>query len=128
MLIRFDRRDFDPRPLLESLAGRENVALDSDAPRFTRNGSAIRCTLRYSAALDPNEMTRRLSASGRRTCGVTWAAHRGFLMRLFDTFPEAVVVSALATYRGKADFLAKYPATANHNAGSRMHPVRFADL
>jgi hypothetical protein len=49
-------------------------------------------------------------------------------MRLFDAFPDAIVVSAIATYRGKQDFLDSHGATYNHNAGSRIAPARFGEL
>ncbi len=128
MYIRFNRRDYDPRELLDNLAFHEKCETLQGGLKHTRNGSSIRVRLIYSKALDPAETTRRRSASGRKTVGVTWGVHRGFLMRLFGTFPDAVVRSNLATYRGKDDFLAKHYATYDHNAGTRYNPVRFGDL
>lgn len=114
---------------LECFAAAEQTRLEVSCVTPRRSGSIeVRCVLRYDDDLDPRELTRRKSASGRRTVGVTWAAHRGFMMRLFDAFPDAVIVSAIATYRGKQDFLARHGATYNHNAGSRVDSVKFGAL
>ncbi len=84
--------------------------------------------LEFDRVADPCEHTRRKSASGRRTTGVTWEACRRVLADLFDRYPDVTVKTAIITYRGKADFEAKYAATYHHNAGNRYNPVAFGTL
>lgn len=70
----------------------------------------------------------RKSASGRRLHSASWEAHRAFLAEFFARYPGATVRSALANYRGKAEFERLHGATYHHNAGSTMHPVEFGEL
>lgn len=69
-----------------------------------RMTNRYRIVLRYDITRDPQELTRRMSPSGRLTVGVTWSTHRDFLALLFTEFPEAVVVTSIATYRGAENF------------------------
>lgn len=65
----------------------------------------------------------RQAGSGRHMRKASWQAHREVLRALFNTDPDAIVQSALATYRGRADFLANFEATGLHNCGSRSAPI-----
>jgi hypothetical protein len=90
--------------------------------------SSVRVKLEFHRALDPHETTRRLSASGRKTCGVKWHVHKAFLEALFAAYPDLTVKTALVTYKGKASFDRDHGATYHHNGGSMMHPVSFGEL
>jgi hypothetical protein len=59
----------------------------------------------------------RRTATGRRTTGASWDAHRVFLDVLFALRPNARVRTSLATYKGAADYIACHRATY-------CHPVR----
>lgn len=50
---------------------------------------------------------------------VCWHGHRDYLRALFQLVPDAEVKTAMATYRGRADFEAKYQET-----GESSHPFR----
>lgn len=54
----------------------------------------------------------------RKVHAVCWHGYKEFLTHLFELSPDAVVTTALATYRGREDFLAKFPDTANHSVNS----------
>ncbi len=68
------------------------------------------------------------SASGRRTVSACWCAHRAVMRVIFDRFPNARLVSAIATYNGKADFDQKHIDTRYHNVGSIMYPATMGEL
>lgn len=70
----------------------------------------------------------RRSWSGRRGPWACWHAFRDVLAEVFDRDPDATVTTAFATYRGKADFLAKYPWTDHHNVESFESTVHFSEL
>lgn len=62
------------------------------------------------------------SASGRRTASACWHVHRDFMVALFDLAPNARLKTALADYRGRDDFNAKFEKTGEVSAGSIMAP------
>lgn len=62
------------------------------------------------------------AASGRRTASACWHVHRDFMVALFDLAPNTRLKTALADYRGRDDFNAKFEGTGNRNAGSAMEP------
>jgi hypothetical protein len=64
----------------------------------------------------------------RRTVVACWHAHADIMLELFERFPRATLRSALSTYRGRDDFLAKSEDTYWRNVGSLMSPVSFGDL
>ena len=49
------------------------------------------------------------------------------MIALFDLDENAKIETGIATYRGKADFYEKYPATADHNVGSWAFPASIAE-
>lgn len=100
--------------------GNLKLADDRNIPRGVQ--FVLRCH-------DSHKYGARLSSSGRRhTPSASWEAHRDFFREVYKINPEAVIVTALATYRGSADFEVKFPATADHQVGSRMEPVSFREL
>lgn len=58
-----------------------------------------------------------MNGNGRRVSAVCWHGHRDVMMRLFDRHPEARLKTALADYRGREDFLAKYRDTFGRGNG-----------
>lgn len=70
----------------------------------------------------------RLSGSGRHTPSASWEAHRDVFRAVFRRNPNAVIQTAVATYRGSDDFEATFPATANYPTGSRMFPTTIREL
>jgi len=62
---------------------------------------------------------RRLSSRDGRTVpgAVCWHGHRDFMRALFARCPEAVIISALATYRGADDFERTHRASAEGDTG-----------
>jgi hypothetical protein len=71
---------------------------------------------------------QRTNASGfnpeRRVHAVCWHGWRDFMLALYKHDPDARIKTAIADYRGRDDFLEKYPRTANLNIGSMMYPMQ----
>ena len=84
----------------------------------------VRFTLDVASSFAPGART---SASGRHMPKASWQAHRDVISAIFDADPEAVLQTALATYKGRDDFLARFEATGDTNCGSQMHPVAIRD-
>lgn len=61
----------------------------------------------------------------RRVNAVCWHGHRDFLRALFALDPDAVVITAVARYRGANHFEGIYRDTWSHNVGSRMCPIPY---
>ena len=65
----------------------------------------------------------RRSHSGRRVAAACWHAHRDVMRAIFETAPDAILVTALARYEGAADFADKFEATGDTNIGSAFNPL-----
>jgi len=91
----------------------------------TANGYGFRG--RIIAVSSKGEGARR-SASGRRGPWACWHAYGRVMREVMRTYPHAVITSAFARYEGEANFLTKYPRTADYNIGSRAFPVCAADV
>lgn len=63
----------------------------------------------------------------RRTTGACWHSHWDVLAELFRRFPQARVVTALATYTGQT-FHDAALATRDRNVGSMMDPVTISSM
>lgn len=99
-----------------------NVELrDISAPGPTR----VRFTLRTRFSDGPGA---RRAASGRRTIGTDWEAHREIMARMFELWPDMHLHTALIDYRGKRDFELKFPLTYHKNVGSLARPAKFGTL
>lgn len=61
--------------------------------------------------------------SGRRGTAACWHAYRDVLTELFNRFPNAVVRTAMAHYKGQDGFNENYPDTAYINVGSAFQPM-----
>lgn len=88
-------------------------------------GRSMRFTIRVKSGHGPG--AKRSAGSGRRTASACWHLHRDFMVALFDQAPDARLKTALADYRGRDDFLSKFPSTGEVNAGSIMHPGQLQD-
>lgn len=64
----------------------------------------------------------RVAHSGRHMRKASWEAHRDVMRALFRLDPDAVIRTALATYRGADDFERQYERTGNKNVGSQARP------
>jgi hypothetical protein len=62
-------------------------------------------------------------SEGRKVFAVCWHGHRDFMAKVFARYPDARIQTAIADYRGIADFDGKYIDTAHKNVGSIMYPV-----
>lgn len=83
---------------------------------ISRDGRALRFRLRLdtdSRREDGSLLYQRVSQSrgGRRVASVCWHGHRDFMARIFGTNPDARIKTALADYRGVADFIRTYATT-----------------
>jgi hypothetical protein len=96
----------------------------------------------YSFGLRPDKSTRngegdylyqRVSSNimfseGRRVFAVCWHGHRDFMQEVFRRDPDARIKTAMADYRGAADFEAKYHETAYWQVGAPIAPVFAAEV
>jgi hypothetical protein len=99
-----------------------NVIVHPDAHETSRG-----LTARLAVAASRGPGARR-SASGRHGPWACWHAYRDVLRFLFQCYPDAVVRTAMATYKGLDGFNEAYPATANRNVGSLMEPAYMPEL
>jgi|SRR5215831_2313280 len=58
---------------------------------------------------------------GKRLPYVTWEGHREFMRIIFRDYPEARIKTAIADYRGRADFWQKHPETRGAFEGRPIH-------
>ena len=65
--------------------------------------------------------------AGRRVHAVCWHGFRDFFRACFAYKPDAVFRTALATWKGAADFEARFEETAYKNIGPAIAPVAIAD-
>ena len=65
----------------------------------------------------------RRSHSGRRVAAACWHAHRDVMRAMFESYPEALLVTALARYEGRVGFERDFPATGDTNIGSMAAPL-----
>lgn len=71
----------------------------------------------------------RTTGNRRRTPGsVCWHGHRDFMRALFAMAPDAVLVTAFATYKGREHFESSHWETGDRNVGSQMDPVTISEL
>lgn len=71
---------------------------------------------------DSSGQGSRRSSSGRRGPYACWHVFRDVLFAIFEAYPDAVVSTSVARYKGRTDFLDTYPGTRNHPVGSRAVP------
>lgn len=105
-----------------------NVEIHQDAKPLTqgvRGPNGFRGRIRVKSS---REAGARRSWSGRRTVSACWHVHRDIMVEVFNLNPSARISTSLADYRGREDFLNKYPGTAHHNIGSMMTPAYMPEL
>lgn len=101
-----------------------NIRIENLVP-LNRLGTRWRIKL---GVKDSRAVGGRRSASGRRVAALCWHGFRDVLGCLFTIAPDAVVKTAMSTYRGEADFWASFPETYYSNAGSAFEPAFYGDL
>lgn len=119
--VTFDRMQSIVRTVSADYAG--NIKLHADAKPLGKSGFRGRITTHTS----DGPGTRR-SWSGMRGRWACWHAYRDVMMEVFEENPDATIVTALETYRGRDDFMSKYPATKYKNIGSMMSPAYMPEL
>jgi hypothetical protein len=67
------------------------------------------------------------SPSGRKVSAACWHAHRDIMQVIFNSNPDALLVTALARYDGKQDFEYSFPTTGETNIGSMYEPFYMQD-
>lgn len=82
---------------------------------ITKDGRALRIRLSVDAT-KPRDAEgllpfQRRGQGGRRLPSVSWEGHREFMRIVFRDHPEARIKSAVADYKGRADFWQKHPST-----------------
>lgn len=100
-----------------------NVIVHPDSHKVSNNRIRARLTVKSSY-----EHGARMSWSGRHIRAASWHAYRDVLAELFDRYPDAIVRTAMATYKGAEGFAENYPETAYKNVGSIMSPVTMPEL
>lgn len=88
-------------------------------------GNAVTFTLRVRSSRGKGH---RFSTSGRRMVSACWHAHRDVMIVLFNQHPDMKLVSALATYNGRSEFMREFPDTYYKQVGSVYDPVEFGSL
>ena len=89
-----------------------NLRFEETRSEQTRRGWTVLGVLRVR---DSGRTGARLAAS--------WEAHRDVMWGLFDLNPEGRIVTSIADYRGREDFVSKYRATRDRRVGSGVRSV-----
>jgi len=92
-----------------------NLRFEETRSEQTRRGWTVLGVLRVR---DSGRTGARLGPSGRRSVAASWEAHRDVMWGLFDLNPEGRIVTSIADYRGREDFVSKYRATRDRRVGS----------
>lgn len=66
-------------------------------------------------------------SAGRRVNAVCWHGFAAFFKAIYAETPDATFRTALATYKGSADFEARHPETGHRNIGSQAFPCAMVD-
>lgn len=97
-----------------------NIVAESSQVGVTRS------RVRLNAA-DSRKIGARRSFSGRHGRWSCWHAFRDVFAAWLMVDPNATIRTGVATYRGRDDFLAKFPETGNRNIGSLIEPLLITD-
>lgn len=98
----------------------ENIIFNREPERI---GNFLHFTLRVVSS---KGAFAKVSVSGRRSVALCWHGHRDVMRVIFDRYPKALLVTAMARYDGREGFESEYPATGQQNAGSAFNPMPFA--
>lgn len=112
---------------LQTALARTNALYDGNL-RITDDKLVGRCLQFRLAAIDSRKYGARKSASGRHMPAASWEAFRDLFREVYKINPEAVIYTALATYRGSAHFEEIFPETGRRNVGGVMNPVTMPAL
>ena len=97
----------------------------ADNIKFKSLAQASRNAINFTLTVcDSSAQGSRRSNKGRRIAAACWHAHRDVMSAIFSQYPDARLKSALADYRGAADFLDTFEATGETNIGSIAQPMR----
>lgn len=90
------------------------LALDSSVPK---RGNAGYKYQRISSS------SRAWTGKDRKVAAVCWHGHRDFMRAVFALDPNARFKTAIADWKGSADFEDRFAQTAYNNVGSMMYPM-----
>jgi hypothetical protein len=110
----------------DSYGNNVTVHQDGHSLPAQRNGTQ-QCVARL-AVYDSRGPGSRTAASGRHGPYACWHAYRSVLAKVFTRYPDAVIRTRMATYRGMRGFVDNYPQTAHVNIGSAINPVTMSEL
>lgn len=101
---------------------RHRVKVNSLPPETAYTASGRRKT---GAAGDApyQRISPSLHNHGRRVHAVCWHGFRDFFRLCFMIAPDAVMATAMDTWRGSADFENRYRESGRRNVGSMIAPV-----
>lgn len=99
--------------------------------RCDPEGRGFRVTLRVKSS--KGDYHRRAANNpftgkrGRRLVAACYHGHYAFMERLFDLAPEAIIRSAMATFKGVEDFEEKAEEVECRNVGAPIYPTYYGD-
>jgi len=102
----------------------DNIRVHADAAPIGKGGYGYRGRI---IGRSSDGAGTRTSATGRRGPWACWHAYGHVMRAILETYPHAVISTAVARYEGMAGFLSTYPETAEHNIGSMAQPLCVAD-
>ncbi len=107
---------------LTSAATDAGVELQNVRPK-RQDGTSHLLTLRLTG-----ELWRRLSPNtGRKIAAVCYHGYTAFMQRVFDTNPDATIISVKQRFDGQRDFQMNACGVGEQNAGSYASPVSYSE-
>jgi hypothetical protein len=100
-----------------------NVIVEENAHDVGGNGCQARIKVK-----DSHGTGSRRTTKGRRMSLACWHAYRDVIHAVIESFPDARIDTGMEKYHGMAEFLRRYPSTADQNIGSEFHPAYMPDL
>lgn len=110
---------------LQSAAKTTGVTLDMTS----LSQSGLRHRVKVNLGED-RDLYRKITCNmghERRVNAVCWHGFRDFFRACFELAPNAKFSTALDTWKGSADFEARYRESGTKNIGSQMYPMLAAE-
>jgi hypothetical protein len=70
---------------------------------------------------------RYRSSRGRKVHAICYHGFAAFLLKVYESFPHATVITMFSRYNDSQDFRDKYKLIENDNVGSLFNPVERGD-
>ena len=123
MKVRTSLTERDLTLVIANVSGNYAGNVTAEIRPLTRTTSNVKVRTRSS-----REIGSRRSWTGRRGPWACWHVFRDVIGGIMEVDETATVSTSLVTYRGREDFLTKFPETAWQNVGSMVHPVYMVEL